>query len=113
MQFSSLWRVRNWDGRNGDRIHSDTLFSAWVSTYARLFGKVAVEELLKQFQAEVEPLFRLSSTFIYRRVEGKTIYYLPRPFKRPMNYPEDDFEFAKEYKTQLFTLGSLATVVSR
>jgi len=81
-----------------DRIHSDTLFSAWVSTYARLFGKVAVEELLKQFQAEVEPLFRLSSTFIYRRVEGKTIYYLPRPFKRPMNYPEDDFEFAKEYK---------------
>ena len=48
-----------------DRIHSDTLFSAWVSAYARLFGKDAVEELLKKFQADVEPLFRLSSTFLY------------------------------------------------
>lgn len=81
-----------------DRIHSDTLFSAWVSAYARLFGKDAVEELLKQFQADVEPLFRLSSTFIYRQVNGKTIYYLPCPLKRPIKYPEDDFEFAKEYK---------------
>lgn len=81
-----------------DRIHSDTLFSAWVSAYARLFGKDAVEELLKQFQTETEPPFRLSSTFIYRELNGKTIYYLPRPLKRPMNYPEDDFEFAKEYK---------------
>jgi len=81
-----------------DRIHSDTLFSAWVSAYARLFGKDAVEELLKQFQADVKPLFRLSSTFIYWQVNGKIIYYLPRPLQRPMNYPEDDFEFAKEYK---------------
>jgi CRISPR-associated protein Csm4 len=81
-----------------ERIHSDTLFSAWVSAYARLFGKDAVEELLKQFTTEKEPLFRLSSTFIYRQVNGKIIYYLPRPLQRPMNYPEDDFEFAKEYK---------------
>jgi CRISPR-associated protein Csm4 len=81
-----------------DRIHSDTLFSAWVSAYARLFGKDAVEERLKQFTTEIEPPFRLSSTFIYRQVEEKTIYYLPCPLKRPMNYPDDDFEFAKEYK---------------
>jgi CRISPR-associated protein Csm4 len=81
-----------------DRVHSDTLFSAWVSAYARLFGKEAVEELLKQFQPDQEQLFRLSSTFIYRQINGKTIYYLPCPFKRPTNYPEDDFEFAKEYK---------------
>jgi CRISPR-associated protein Csm4 len=81
-----------------DRIHSDTLFSAWISAYARLFGKDAVEELLQQFQAETEPQFRLSSTFIYRQVNGKTIYYLPCPLKRPIKYPEDDFEFAKEYK---------------
>ncbi len=81
-----------------DRIHSDTLFSAWVSAYARLFGKDDVEELLKQFTTETEPPFRLSSTFIYRKLNGKTIYYLPCPLKRPMNYPEDDFAFAKEYK---------------
>ncbi len=81
-----------------DRIHSDTLFSAWVSAYARLFGQIAVEELLQKFQNEKEPLFRLSSTFIYQQIDKKTIYYLPRPFKRPINYPEQDFEFAKEYK---------------
>ncbi len=81
-----------------DRIHSDTLFSAWVSAYARLFGKDDVEKLLKQFQADVEPLFRLSSTFIYQEFNDKTIYYLPRPLKRPSNYPDNDFDFAKEYK---------------
>ncbi|MGA9379964.1 MAG: type III-A CRISPR-associated RAMP protein Csm4 [Phormidium sp.] len=81
-----------------DRIHSDTLFSAWISAYARLFGKDAVEELLQQFQTQEEPPFRLSSTFIYRQVEGENIYYLPRPFKRPINYPKHDFDFAKEYK---------------
>ena len=81
-----------------DRIHSDTLFSAWVSAYARLLGKDAVEELLEQFKPETEALFRLSSTFIYRQTKEKTIYYLPRPIKRQINYPDDDLEFAKEYK---------------
>ncbi|EAW35298.1 hypothetical protein [Lyngbya sp. PCC 8106] len=81
-----------------DRVHSDTLFSAWISAYARLFGKDAVEELLEQFQPDVEPLFRLSSTFIYRQIQSKTIYYLPRPIQRPINYPDDDLEFSKEYK---------------
>ncbi|ERT07711.1 CRISPR-associated family protein [Lyngbya aestuarii BL J] len=81
-----------------DFIHSDTLFSAWVSAYARLLGKDAVEELLQQFQAETEPLFRLSSTFIYRQINEETIYYLPRPLKRPVNYPDDDLEFSKAYK---------------
>lgn len=83
-----------------DCIHSDTLFSAWVSAYARLFGKDAVEELLNQFQAETKLPFRLSSTFIYRQINGKTIYYLPRPFKRPFNYLEskNELDFAKEYK---------------
>jgi CRISPR-associated protein Csm4 len=83
-----------------DRIHSDTLFSAWVSAYARLFGKDDVEELLKQFTTETELPFRLSSTFIYQQIKGKTIYYLPRPFKRPFNYQEskNELDFAKEYK---------------
>ncbi|MCU0542581.1 MAG: type III-A CRISPR-associated RAMP protein Csm4 [Oscillatoriaceae cyanobacterium Prado104] len=79
-----------------ERVYSDTLFSAWVSAYARLFGKVAVEGLLREIQEE--PLFRLSSTFVYRQLEGQTIYYLPRPLLRPINYPEDDFKFTKAYK---------------
>ncbi|MGB3512785.1 MAG: type III-A CRISPR-associated RAMP protein Csm4, partial [Microcoleaceae cyanobacterium] len=81
-----------------ERVRSDSLFSAWVSAYARLFGKEAVEEMLGNFINQTEPPFRLSSTLIYRQVEGKTIYYLPRPLQRPTNYPKDDFDFAKEYK---------------
>jgi len=81
-----------------ERVRSDTLFSAWVSAYARLFRKQDVEELLKNFQNHPQPLFRLSSTFIYREVEGKTIYYLPCPLQRPINYPDKDFDFSKEYK---------------
>lgn len=85
-----------------DRIRSDTLFSAWITNYARMFGKDAVEELLQLFPTEktpeIVPPFRISSTFIYREVGKKTIYYLPRPLKFPINYPEDDLAFFKTYK---------------
>jgi CRISPR-associated protein Csm4 len=84
---------------SSERAYSDTLFSAWVSSYARLFGREAVEQLLTQFpQPErsplLEPPFRLSSTFVYH---GET-YYLPRPIEYPKGYPDDDLAFAKEYK---------------
>lgn len=85
-----------------DRVRSDALFSAWVSVYARLFGKNPIEELLQQFpcekQQELIPPFRISSTFIYREVRNETIYYLPRPLKFPINYPDDDLAFFKDYK---------------
>jgi len=86
-----------------DRIRSDSLFSAWISIYARLFGKAAVEEILQLFptneQPDVLPPFRVSSTFMYQdKGENKDIYYLPRPLKFPINYPETDLEFFKTYK---------------
>ncbi|NMG09349.1 type III-A CRISPR-associated RAMP protein Csm4 [Brasilonema sp. UFV-L1] len=88
-----------------DRVRSDTLFSAWVSAYARLFGKEAVEELLQKFPTDKQPQlispFRVSSTFIYRQNNEHTIYYLPRPLKFPINYPqgtEKELEFFKTYK---------------
>ncbi len=85
-----------------DRVRSDALFSAWVSIYARLFGKAAIEELLGMFPSpknpELTPPFRISSTFIYREVGDETIYYLPRPLKFPVNYPEEDLDFFKSYK---------------
>lgn len=89
-----------------DRVRSDTLFSAWISNYARLFGKEAVEELLQQFptqnNSQLTPPFRISSTFIYRerdknRNPEQTIYYLPRPLKSPLNYPPEDLKFFKTY----------------
>ncbi|NJO73517.1 MAG: type III-A CRISPR-associated RAMP protein Csm4 [Leptolyngbyaceae cyanobacterium RM1_406_9] len=110
----SIWKLVKLDfGRNpvhfgdlgigmeasNERAYSDTLFSAWVSAYARLFGRDAVEQLLARFpQPEQSPLlkspFCLSSTFIYH---GE-IYYLPHPLKNPKGYPEDDLAIAKEYK---------------
>jgi CRISPR-associated protein Csm4 len=83
---------------SNERAYSDTLFSAWVSSYARLFGSAAVKNLFDCFPTpetpRLTPPFRLSSTFIYH---DKT-YYLPRPIAPPKNYPQDDLAFAKEYK---------------
>lgn len=80
-----------------ERVRSDTLFSACFSAYARLFGKDAIEELLKQFNQS--PPLQMSSTFIYLEDGERTIYYLPRPLAFPLNYPEGkDLEFFKTYK---------------
>ncbi|VXD14444.1 type III-A CRISPR-associated RAMP protein Csm4 [Planktothrix paucivesiculata] len=81
-----------------ERVRSDTLFSALISSYARLFGKENVEKLLSNFQQS--PCFRLSSTFIYRYQKEKYIYYLPKPLAFPKEYPrgKDDLEFTKTYK---------------
>ncbi|WP_416309748.1 type III-A CRISPR-associated RAMP protein Csm4 [Spirulina sp. 06S082] len=84
-----------------ERVRSDTLFSALISTYARLYSKGDVEQLLTDFCQKTEPPFRLSSTFIYRYVvkDKKFIYYLPKPLSFPQNYPVgDDLSFTKAYK---------------
>lgn len=88
--------------KTSDRVRSDALFSAWVSVYARLFGKNAIEELLQRFPSEKQPQLipplRISSTFIYQQENEHTIYYLPRPLKFPINYPNEDLKFFKTYK---------------
>ncbi|MBW4669850.1 MAG: type III-A CRISPR-associated RAMP protein Csm4 [Cyanomargarita calcarea GSE-NOS-MK-12-04C] len=82
-----------------ERVRSDTLFSAWVSNYAQLFQKNAVEELLEKFLQPIPPM-RISSTFIYRESKNNTVFYLPRPLKFPINYPHgDDLAFFKTYKS--------------
>ncbi|MBN3873709.1 type III-A CRISPR-associated RAMP protein Csm4 [Nostoc sp. JL33] len=82
-----------------ERVPSDTLFSAWMSAYAKLFGRDAATNLLEQFNTQSEAPFRLSSTFIYQKIEKKLIYYLPRPLSFPPNYPVgDDLDFTKAYK---------------
>jgi CRISPR-associated protein Csm4 len=91
-----------------ERVKSDTLFSAWMSSCARLLGKNEVEDWLRKFNDEPDPPFRLSSTFIWqkiwrldnRKLVQKTVYYLPCPLQRPRNYPagKDDLDFTKTYK---------------
>lgn len=83
-----------------ERVRSDTLFSAWISAYAKIFGQDAVEALLGKFTADAEkPPFRISSTFVYRRSKkDEFIDYLPKLMERPTGYPDNDLAFAKTYK---------------
>jgi CRISPR-associated protein Csm4 len=85
-----------------ERVRSDTLFSAWMSAYARIFGSSGVENLLTQFTTNSgHPPFRVSSTFVYRcsKETNEVIYYLPNLLGRPPKYPkDDDLSFAKTYK---------------
>ncbi|HIK08917.1 MAG TPA: type III-A CRISPR-associated RAMP protein Csm4 [Oscillatoriaceae cyanobacterium M33_DOE_052] len=86
----------------GTQVASDTLFSAVMTAYARLYGGNDIAELLGQFPSEKspqhQPPFRFSSTFIYRQTGDRDIYYLPRPQKFPVNYPYEDVQFFKTYK---------------
>lgn len=106
--------------KTSERVYSDTLFSAWMTSYARLFGSNEVKKLLKNFPIENDnqiiknadqiienddqsPPFSLSSTFIYstedQEDESRYIYYLPKPLVLPKEYPVgNDLEFNKSYK---------------
>lgn len=81
-----------------ERVYSDTLFSAWMSAYARLYPE-EIEGLFDRFLKENSPPIRVSSAFIYRKTAGRTIYYLPRPLRFPLNYPAEDLAFFKTYKS--------------
>jgi CRISPR-associated protein Csm4 len=84
---------------SSERLRSDTLFSAWVTSYARLAGARETGALMTEFRDSSTPPFRLSSSFIYRRVDAGYIDYLPRPSRFPEGYPiGEDFEFAKAYR---------------
>jgi CRISPR-associated protein Csm4 len=86
-----------------ERVHSDTLFSAWVSIYARLYSE-EIEDLFRRFPQAgstniLEPPFRLSSTFLYGKTSPDSyIYYLPSLLKLPAGYPHDNLKFAKDFR---------------
>lgn len=81
----------------GDRLPSDSLFSALISTYARIYPD-NLEELFTQLNSP-NPPFRHSSTFIYLRDKETYRYYLPKPLTSPRNYQAyDDLSLTKAYK---------------
>ncbi len=93
-----------------ERVQSDGLFSAWITAYARLFGKEDVENLLKEIKKN-PALFCHSSTFIYKvenyklngKKQKKYTYFLPKPIGFPPNYPVgEDLDFSKVYKKIVF-----------
>jgi CRISPR-associated protein Csm4 len=89
-----------------ERIHSDTLYSAWFSAYARLYPQ-EIEALFDRFPIDkeqpIEPPFRLSSTFVYSQsaLDADT-YYLPTLLKLPTGYPHGDLKFAKAVRKLKF-----------
>lgn len=82
--------------QTSERVRSDTLFSAWLSIYARLFTSAEVNDLIEKFKTN--PPFRLSSTFIYQQLNDEIVYYLPRPLKSPSGYSDHDLAISKSYK---------------
>jgi len=59
-------------------VHSDTLFGALCWGYRWLYGREALEELLKGFKSG-EPPFLISSCFPYLEADGKRVYLYPKP----------------------------------
>ncbi len=55
-------------------VGSDTLFSAWLNAIRTFLGAQKAEEICQNF-LNGEPLFRISSLFVYH----ENIYFLPRP----------------------------------
>ncbi len=108
----SLWKLVKLDFENNpvhfgelgigmeeisERIHSDTLFSAWVSAYARLYPD-KIEGLFDRFLKTTSPAFQVSSTFVYGGDKDPYTYYLPTLLERPCNYPEVDLHFTKSFR---------------
>jgi len=56
-------------------IHSDTLFSGLIQSFARLYGKKFVDDLINKFSTD-NPPFVLSSGFLNSPNEG---YFFPKP----------------------------------
>jgi CRISPR-associated protein Csm4 len=78
---------------SSERMRSDSLLSAWLSTYARLQPKETVSAFINQFNSDSPP-FQLSSTFIYssrqNSLDRDYVYYLPRPLKFPPGFSQAD-----------------------
>ena len=70
--------VREDYAQTNRRIHSDTLYSAIIQTWA-LLGKNTWLAALEQQNGE--PNFALSSLFPYTTSNQQTVYFLPRPLK--------------------------------
>lgn len=85
-----------------ERVRSDTLYSAIMSLYARLYDRDRLQTLINRFiTTPKSPPFRLSSSFLYRQIEprSQTIFYLPTPLSRPNNYPiHDDLSIRKAFQ---------------
>jgi CRISPR-associated protein Csm4 len=89
-----------------ERIHSDTLFSAWFSAYARLYPD-RIQALFDRFPidgvSELEPPFRVSSTFVYGKSEtDPDTHYLPTLLTLPTGYPHGNLQFAKAFRKLKF-----------
>lgn len=71
-------------------IHSDTLFSAMVNCYVKLYGNEKITDFIKKI--------KVSSIFIGLGIKGKEIYILPKPSIEPKFLEGADRDKRKEWK---------------
>lgn len=79
LRFKSALKVGGGDLAQGEEfrgiLHSDTIFSAILNEWVRIYGRVSAETLLSTFRGDLPP-FKISSAFPYCLDE----YYLPAPY---------------------------------
>ncbi len=85
-------------------IHSDTVFSMLVNAYAEI-----VNNKNSEIESFIQSIEGLSSGFLFEEIlEGKYVYYLPRPLLYPPNFLDSKFglerkkEHIKHYKDCFF-----------
>ena len=92
--------------RTKEYIHSDTIFSGLMNSFAKLYGKHYVDDLIEQF-FDGKPSFVVSSGYLF--ISGKG-YFLPKP-KLPIPFlvskmPKEDQDevtsITKKYKEIAF-----------
>lgn len=71
-------------------IHSDTLFSAIVNCYVKLYGDEKVSDFIDKV--------KISSVFIGLKIENEEIYLLPKPQIEPSFLETADRDARKEWK---------------
>jgi len=76
-------------------VHSDTIFSGLIHSFARLYGKEYVDDLIKQFCDGKLP-FIVSSGFLFNANYG---YFLPKP-KLPISLLKKRIKDEPQEKTE-------------
>jgi len=75
---------------NDNIIHSDTLFSAMVNCYIKLYGNENVEKFIETI--------RVSSVFMGLDLGEERLYFLPKPAIEPLYLESSDRDKVKKWK---------------
>ncbi len=111
LRFRSALRIGSGDIAHGEEfrgiIHSDTLFSAIINEWVRMYGNNSITDMISNLNTD-SPSFRVSSAFPYYFNE----YYLPTPIGTDELYMEKlkDTSFLELYDFLELAQGNLKSI---